>query len=314
MEYEMIQHRQIRNLKLLVDEITYRSPHMHREFEIILVLSGNLMIQGRDCQLTLAPGQFAMMNPWQTHEFFTRDGVTTALFLQVLPSVFQSYFPGAARLRFQSAAISQELKTQSNAQLREALLQLGTAYFSMQPLYEFVCMQHLNRVFELLLKGLKWEILSSAEIQRESYNSSRLERIISYVQENYMRKLLLSEVAKTENISQSFLSHFIRNNLNMSFQELVAITRFDHAKRLFEETNLSIAEVCNECGFSDARYLKKMFEKQLNTTLQTYRERGGADLPASTVKTATSERILSDQEALAQLKHFTKDKHRTTEF
>lgn len=302
MEYEIIQHDQIQGVKLLLDDISYRTPHMHREFEVILVLSGTLLISCLNGQVFAEPGEMAILNPWQTHEFHTRNGLATCLFVQVQPEVFRGYFPAAARLRFQSATL-RNMPERTQDELRRIMLSMGLAYFAMAPRYEFVSMQRLNRLFELLLQDGDWTMLSSEQTQHEAAAQQRLERVMQFVQANYQQKLFLKQVAEQEHLSESYMTHFVQEHLNMTFQNYVALTRFQHARQLLESTEMSVVEICSECGFSDRRYLNKICLQETGMTPKEYRRtqarRGQMHSGAGV---GTLERIYTDAEALAFLK------------
>lgn len=297
MEYEMIQHDQIQGLRLLVDDIVYRTPHMHREFELILVLSNTLTITSHNERHLIRTGDIALLNPWQTHEFYTEDGVCTALFVQVLPDFFKNYFPSMPRLRFRNITFNASVEEQ----LRAVMISLALSYFSLDPLYEFTCARKLNMLFELVLKKAEWDILSSDEVRHESIVSRRMERIITYVNENCHRKLFLKEIAAAEDLSTSYLTHFIRDQLNMSFQDLLNLARLDMARKMIDSTDAPLIEICNACGFSDPRYLKKVFEERMNIPLHEYRQGGRRENSRAASANASSEHIYTDEEALQYL-------------
>lgn len=46
-EYEIVEHSQIEDLNIFLVEMTYRCPHMHREFEICMILSGEVAVYTR---------------------------------------------------------------------------------------------------------------------------------------------------------------------------------------------------------------------------------------------------------------------------
>lgn len=298
MEYEIIQHSQIQGVKLLLDDISYRTPHMHREFEAILVLSGTLLISCLNEQVVAEPGDMVILNPWKTHEFHTRNGLVTCLIVQVQPEVFRGYFPAAAQLRFQTVPLK-NVPERTRKELLEIMLAMGKAYFGMAPRYEFATMARLNRLFELLLQDGDWIILSSEQARHEAAAQQRLERIMQFVQNNYQQKLFLKQVAAQEHLSESYLTHFVQKHMNITFQDFVALTRFQHARQLLESTEMTVAEICSECGFSDRRYLNKICLQETGMTPKEYRRaQTGRGPMRSGAGVGTLERIYTDEEAL----------------
>ena len=95
------------------------------------------------------------------------------------------------------------------------------------------------------------------------------------------------------------LSHFIRDNLNQSFQEYVTSVRFRHAIRLLNSCK-SLIDVCLETGFSNTRYLTKAFIKYQGVTPKEYLQT--AQKPAEQkVSKRTTEYVYSPAETLSLL-------------
>ena len=274
MEYEVIQHAQLQSMRVLINDSVYRTPHMHREFELFLVLKGSLSVSCRNQAFTVHEGETALMNPWLPHEFRAVTEKATLLILQISPDFCENYFPTVDDLRFDWQNLSD---IQSKAVLRSELLLLAKAYFSMQPTYEFACMSRLNQIFRILLLEVPWRLMDSAEKHQQDASNLRLERIIHYIERHADRKLLLSEIAAQEGLSVSYLSHFIHERLNMSYQDYLTLTRFEKGRLLVETSNLSIAEICQRCGFSDPRYFNEIYRRQLGYTPKEYRHHHGID-------------------------------------
>jgi AraC-like DNA-binding protein len=112
--------------------------------------------------------------------------------------------------------------------------------------------------------------LSEDERTARQHKTERLRRILNYIDENYSDKVLLSEIAKRENLSMTYLSHFIKDNLNQTFQEYLNNIRFSHARELIAEKRMRFIDICMECGFSDYRYLDKAFLRNYGCTPKEY--------------------------------------------
>ena len=65
-EVELVEHRRIDGLHVFFNTLEYRTPHCHREIELLLVLEGRLAIPGAAQEA--APGDMALFGANQTHE------------------------------------------------------------------------------------------------------------------------------------------------------------------------------------------------------------------------------------------------------
>ena len=103
-EYEIISHAET-NFKVFVVNLLYRAPHIHKDFELGLVLDGNISILLPGQTLLLQPGDFWLINPFQSHEI-KADKPALLLSLQVSSAFFAPYYPEIDHLEFISCVLS----------------------------------------------------------------------------------------------------------------------------------------------------------------------------------------------------------------
>ncbi len=113
----------------------------------------------------------------------------------------------------------------------------------------------------------------------------------------------MQDLARKEGLTLNYLSAFVKENLNMTFQEYLAGLRLNQAKKLLLSEDKSLLTVSLESGFSDPRYLTRAFLAQMGITPCEYRKRRLRLLEEdnSHRSPASSERFYSDQEALRRL-------------
>ena len=102
---------------------------------------------------------------------------------------------------------------------------------------------------------------------------ARLTSIVDYIQKNYTHKLSLTELAKAEKMDMTYLSHFIKKQLGISFREYVNRLRLERAVDLVVNTRMRMIDVCVDCGYSDYRYLNKAFLAEFGMTPAQLREK-----------------------------------------
>ncbi len=270
-EVEVIQHSQMRNLSVFLDTVDYRSPHLHKELELLWILDGQMEIHSVQEDLRAGRDDLVLFNPKQTHEFHKLDASCTFLCVQVSPRFFSHSFPAAGGLRFDQTLPSRTMSCEDCRQIRRLLRELAPPYFRRDPGYELLCAGCLHLVLRRLLLGLSHRILSAAEELEQERRDQRLERLIDFVDQNHRRKLYLSEFARQEGRSMSYMSHFVKENLGQSFQDYVTAVRFQTARALITEGRERLLDVCTESGFSDYRYFSKAFRERLGMTPEEYR-------------------------------------------
>ena len=97
---------------------------------------------------------------------------------------------------------------------------------------------------------------------------ARLSRITEYIDNNYSEKITLEQLARQEDVTTTYLSHFIHDNLHMTFQEYVSSVRFERALKLLRDTSMCMTDVSVVSGFSDVKYLTRMLEAHFGMPAQ----------------------------------------------
>ena len=301
-ELEIIQHPQIQGLSLFFDTIDYRTAHMHPEWELLLVLEHPLTVTSGQKQQRLIPGQMILFAPNTPHELSKHDESSTFLCLQISASLL----PWLPPVEVEEPVLHNFFSDTELKELGRTLGALERAYLEQAPHYELWCAAQSLQLLHTLLCRMDCRQLTPEEVSSAARRSARLQRLLTFVDENYRHKLRLSDFAETEGCSLSYLSRFVKKAMNQSFQEYVSSVRFQAACRLIASGRTNMLDICIEAGFSDYRYFARMFRRQYGMTPEQYR-RSVRPLPAaeSVLRSLRSEeRFYSPQESLALLERF----------
>ncbi len=288
-EFEIVESDRLPDFRLFLVDLSHRNLHLHKEFELCLVLSGLAEVTVQKGSERFGAGDFFLVNPKQPHQIHAPAGqVVRILSLQVSPRFFEKVYPAIRSVEFDRPGIrpgaiaAQEAVAVADAdagigasatgRLRADLLSLARAYFTSDPYYELDCTARLHTLFRLLLREVPWHRLSDEERSSKALRSDRLRRILEFVEAHATEKVLLSDIALKEDLSLAYLSHFFREHLDMTFQEYLTLLRYEEAKGLLERTDLSVFDIGVACGFSDGRYLRKAFQQRLSCAPEDYRQ------------------------------------------
>ena len=282
-ELEIVQFHQLHGLNVFVNTVTYRSPHFHHEWELLWVLDAPLKVIWQQKEYVLQPGDLALFPPRIPHEFQQVRGICTFLCLQISSSGLS--LPTAVVT--EDILVKDYLTGEDYLQLRMDVLEIAENYFRTNAFYELLCFGKSALILHQLLSALPHHTLSAEEAANESQKNARLVRLTEFVEENFRHKIRLADFAAAEGCSVSYLSHFIKNTMNQTFQDYVNSVRFRHACKLIAEGKLSMISISMESGFSDYRYFSKAFQNAYGMTPAEYGRK------ANTVITETASHIHS---------------------
>ena len=94
----------------------------------------------------------------------------------------------------------------------------------------------------------------------------RIKYVASFIRENYHRKLTLTEMASTVNLSPWRLCHLFKEGMRISPQRFLTRVRLEHARKLLATEFLMVKEVMNRVGMSDASSFARSFKEAYGVT------------------------------------------------
>lgn len=94
-----------------------------------------------------------------------------------------------------------------------------------------------------------------------------------YIDQNYMKKVKISDLADELKITPNYLSKIFKDNTNITFTDYLNFTRVEKAREIFVyDKEISSEEVAEKVGFCDSRYMNIMFKKYLGLTVHKCRQ------------------------------------------
>ena len=272
-EVEIVEHPQIDGLRVFFNTVHYRTPHVHRELELIWLAAGTLEVRIEQTQVRAAPGEMVLFHPGQLHEFRAAGDGCTFLCVQVAPELVGHAYPSLGRLRFAQPCPGRVLPRGAYNALVQTLLRLAQSYLEQRPGYELTSAGCACLLLGALVEGMPHQLLSGGELAARQRRNDRALRLMRYVDENYTRTIKLADFAQAEGLSLGYASHFAHAALGQSFQDYVDTVRFYAACKQIAAGQGRLVDVYAAAGFSDYRYFSRAFQKRFGMTPEEYRRR-----------------------------------------
>jgi AraC-type DNA-binding domain-containing proteins len=149
-----------------------------------------------------------------------------------------------------------------------------------QPYLEDSSLVTDNLTSQLYVKSSLMYILATLSayglfIPTEKNFDRRVESIktaLTFIRENYYNKIYISDLADQVNLNEQYFCRLFKKAIGHSPIEYINEYRIRQAKRLLEETDLQVTEVCLECGFNNLGNFLQEFRKHTGTTPLQYRK------------------------------------------
>lgn len=312
-EFELVTHSHLQHVTAFLVRLQERVTHIHRELELGLVLDGAITLRTQQQTSVISKGDIYLVNRMEPHEFASEGNGALLIAIQFSTKLTQGFQTPGSHYRYRGEPnLRQALEENREAYrlLCDTCVELAYIFLRQQPNDEFRCFSLSASLIYQLHKALPWKLLDSEDYSAIKQRANRIMAITDYIDQNFQRKLLLGEIARREGLSLTYLSHFFKEALGMSFQEYLNQKRFEYACRLLFTTDRKILDISLSSGFSDVRYFNETFLGQYGCTPKEYRK--GGKLPASQFRQLeqNSQYIFSAQEALRMLEPMHREIHR----
>ena len=126
----------------------------------------------------------------------------------------------------------------------------------------------LNRLFFLALSDVYHTMYRNTDSTKEG---RVLTETCKYVQENFHRSISIEELAANVSFSPSYFCKLFKKAANITPAEYVISVRLSNAKHLLLESDLTMSQIAELCGFCDASYFSYNFKQRFGKTPMEYR-------------------------------------------
>lgn len=155
---------------------------------------------------------------------------------------------------------------------REAI-RLGVTRFLLKPSK----MEELEEAVQVMVQNLSHRKENTEGEKEEggpeaaAAGSFIAQNAVKYIEENYMEKLKLSDVADHVYVSQWHLSKILNQHVEKSFSDILNQTRIEKAKELLWEPSLRIGDIAEKVGFLDMAHFSRVFKKFTGLSANEFR-------------------------------------------
>jgi AraC-like DNA-binding protein len=239
--------------------------HYHNTYELYYFLSGKRNYLTHNSVYPLAPDWVTLARPYVVHG--TNGQMYERYLIAFSEDFLSAYFSPSLievfREVFSVNAIPAQI-IQKNPRVKE-LFALSVKDTERNDLK--MAAIHLGELLLLLYKMVK----QSPNETNTSALSSQIQEILTYISNNIKTIKTLEQVADHFFISKYHLSHQFKASTGFTFIEFLTKVKISRALHLLKNTNESVADISEACGFETPAYFCIVFKKKMNMTPLQYR-------------------------------------------
>lgn len=108
------------------------------------------------------------------------------------------------------------------------------------------------------------------ELPVQQGKSQPVRQVMAYVEEHYPEKITIGIMAQKFHYSETLLIRRFKSETGINFSEYLTHFRLQKATAMMRETDRSISQIAEACGFSEYRYFRGVFQKKIGCSPTQY--------------------------------------------
>lgn len=256
----------------------YSPWHWHRDVEVMYIVQGRLKLTTNMGEYVLEAGEAVFLNSNVLHLQTPEKGDKVITLNQVFDA---SLISGQYRSVFEQKYVEPLLSCReidamvfrpSDVRQRKIIDFIRRSQDTADEQaygYELLVRNELSVVWLLICQEAEEKLEQKKAVKNTG--EERLKDMMLYIQEHYMDKLLLKDIAYAANISEREALRSFKKHLNTTPFTYLSEYRIRMATVKLKETEASISDIAYDCGFSSASYFGKIFRETMGCTALEYR-------------------------------------------
>ena len=251
--------------------------HWHDDVEFIAILSGTMDYNVNGEIVTLNAGEGIFVNARQLHYGFSAEH-NECDFVCILFHPLRL----CSSLRLEQQYLLPLLSDESipYCHLRPEVAWQNQVLEDVQAMYDTREMEGAELLCQSLFYRIWWNLSNNLRTGHkpqptDNRRLASLKAMLAYIEQNYQSHITLEDISAAGHVGKTNCCSLFQKYVNQSPNVYLIYYCLSKGAELLASTDLSVAEICYEVGFSGASYFAEMFRKRYGCSPSQYRaERG----------------------------------------
>lgn len=240
-------------------------PHRHLRIEINYVKKGNCILHLDRESISFREGETMIITSGINHSFEAGTEGTTLMQLEFLPEIFSQFDPQAKGKFTDFASVmlfSEEnrlIKIVNNIRIMQVVQRIVNELKQKGQYYHYLVVMYYAELLILIYRYMDETYLPIC-------SNESLKKAISFIRLNYPSDITVTEVAQQAGVGERHLRNLFSRHLDLSPLDYLNQIRINKSIELLRNTELSVKEICFQCGFKSPQYFSRVFKQQTGIT------------------------------------------------
>jgi len=254
--------------------------HSHPDaWELCCCLQGDLTLVKGYQNITLKPGQIALVQPGVAHDIFVlgKKSVNFVICFTCSGEHLRSVQDSVITFSEDQLVLIHKIVDELKCSFQPCDVQLHLMSFRLSPDSPFgaehmIC-NYLEQILITMLRNITMKddgtIVPSGHF-KDAMQSFLVAQVGKYIQNNLHEKLTVEDIAAHFHYSRARLSAIFKEAAHMGINEAVTFERMRKAKFLLTQRKLSITQIASMLGYCSPQYFSAKFAKEVGCPPSEY--------------------------------------------
>lgn len=249
-------------------------PHIHKEFEFLIMSrgGGKLFVEGDEYELTEGEGIF--INSGALHMGIKTDNAPCSFFAVVFsPEIFGRFGNDLIMNRYVLPIMRGDIvfpsvfhKTEEwGREVLRCCSAIAELAEKMSVCYELEIKEMFFRIWRICTEH------SEVRAEDQDKGLEKIKKAIEFIQNEYSGQLSLNDIAGSVGMSREHFCRSFSSVMHMTPFDYVNRVRIDNGCRMLTESDMPIGGISELCGFNSFSYFSKKFRELTGQTPAEYR-------------------------------------------
>jgi AraC-like DNA-binding protein len=251
--------------------------HWHIQVELLYILQGKVeaIIDGKKWEGN--QGDIVVVDTGQIHGFFNPSPDARVRIFQFGLEIFYETLAEVRDRELSPLFRRKSLITRSEGgefhrRLETLLSELFAEYQGRAAGFHLAVIAKLYELAMLFLRELPAERLPPDARKKRSHHNERLERIFSFIGDNFDNPdLTLDMAADSAGLNRFYFSRLLKVQTGQSFNEHLARMRLHRAEQYLVESDVPVTNIAYLCGFNSIATFNRLFKTYTGSAPSAYR-------------------------------------------
>ena len=249
--------------------------HEKGVLEIIFCLKGSVKFSYAYEEFTLHAGEYISVDKDAYYLYDGQDNMCVSLYFDLLQ--YEEKYPFIGNTLFVCEGLAEtslRFPTPEHERLKGMMIAL--LRFIREGGDETKVSEVTGKIVDLFIKHFDIFFFHSGEKFGEKGGEMlmRLHEINDYLHKHIKEKITVGDIAAQLNFTEGYMSEYMRK-ASVGFRGMLSYIRANASESLLLNTDKTILEISEECGFSDVKYYYSAFKRWYNCTPKQFRDQYG---------------------------------------